>query len=124
MSQQRTGALGLTASQAAHALGVSIGTIRRWSDLGHLGSYRTPGGQRRFSEAHIREFIDSLQREAEAIQAARTAEGDASVEDAGTSGETARTSPVAQPADTPVARRRPTSERALGGARPTTGARR
>ena len=53
--------LGLSTSQAAHALGVSLGTIRRWSDLGYLQSYRTPGGQRRFSEAQIEQFVGSLQ---------------------------------------------------------------
>jgi excisionase family DNA binding protein len=54
--------LGLSTSQAAHALGVSLGTIRRWSDMGYLESYRTPGGQRRFSREQIDQFIDSLQR--------------------------------------------------------------
>ncbi len=55
--------LGLSTSQAARALGVSLGTIRRWSDLGYLQSYRTPGGQRRFSQHQIEEFIQSLQGE-------------------------------------------------------------
>jgi excisionase family DNA binding protein len=41
-------------------LGVSLGTVRRWSDLGHLESYRTPGGQRRFSREQIQTFVDSL----------------------------------------------------------------
>jgi excisionase family DNA binding protein len=54
--------LGLSTSQAAHALGVSLGTIRRWSDMGYLESYRTPGGQRRFSREQIDQFIGSLQR--------------------------------------------------------------
>ena len=53
--------LGLTISQAAQELGVSLGTIRRWSDMGYLESYRTPGGQRRFSQEHIDRFVDSLQ---------------------------------------------------------------
>ncbi len=55
--------LGLSTSQAARALGVSLGTIRRWSDMGYLQSYRTPGGQRRFSREQIQQFIDSLQRD-------------------------------------------------------------
>jgi excisionase family DNA binding protein len=54
-------ALGYSTSQAAHVLGVSLGTIRRWSDMGYLESYRTPGGQRRFSRAQIEHFIDTLQ---------------------------------------------------------------
>jgi excisionase family DNA binding protein len=55
--------LGLSTSQAARALGVSLGTIRRWSDMGYLESYRTPGGQRRFSREQIEQFIDSLHRQ-------------------------------------------------------------
>jgi excisionase family DNA binding protein len=54
--------LGLSTSQAAHALGVSLGTIRRWSDMGYLESYRTPGGQRRFSAEQIEQFLTRLQR--------------------------------------------------------------
>jgi excisionase family DNA binding protein len=54
--------LGLSTSQAAQALGVSLGTIRRWSDMGYLESYRTPGGQRRFSAEQIDQFLVKLQR--------------------------------------------------------------
>ena len=53
--------LGLTTSQAAHHLGVSLNTIRRWSDSGHLVGYRTPGGQRRFTVEQLDKFLDSLQ---------------------------------------------------------------
>ena len=56
--------LGLSTSQAAHALGVSLGTIRHWSDMGYLDSYRTPGGQRRFSSEQIQQFLVKLQRTA------------------------------------------------------------
>jgi excisionase family DNA binding protein len=52
--------LGLSTSEAARHLGVSLSTIRRWSDMGHLRGYRTPGGQRRFSVAQLDEFLDSL----------------------------------------------------------------
>jgi len=62
MEPIKTSPLGLSTSQAAQALGVSLGTIRRWSDMGYLESYRTPGGQRRFSREQIEQFIDSLQR--------------------------------------------------------------
>ncbi len=55
--------LGLSTSQAAQALGVSLGTIRRWSDMGYLHSYRTPGGQRRFSQAQIDQFVGSLEQQ-------------------------------------------------------------
>ncbi|HEX2016955.1 MAG TPA: helix-turn-helix domain-containing protein [Solirubrobacteraceae bacterium] len=52
--------LGLTTSQAARELGVSLSTVRRWTDLGYLHSYRTPGGQRRFSREQIESFLASL----------------------------------------------------------------
>ena len=45
--------LGLSISEAARVLGVSLSTVRRWSDAGVLPSYRTPGGQRRYSRAEI-----------------------------------------------------------------------
>jgi excisionase family DNA binding protein len=62
METAPTSPLGLSTSQAAHALGVSLGTIRRWSDMGYLESYRTPGGQRRFSSQQIEQFVGSLRR--------------------------------------------------------------
>jgi excisionase family DNA binding protein len=51
-----------TSSQAARYLGVSLATIRRWADAGHLDCYRTPGGQRRFSREQLDSFVGSLQR--------------------------------------------------------------
>ncbi|HWI22197.1 MAG TPA: helix-turn-helix domain-containing protein [Baekduia sp.] len=59
----RSKRLGLTTSEAAEHLGVSLSTIRRWSDAGHLAGYRTPGGQRRFSAEQLDAFITSLERE-------------------------------------------------------------
>lgn len=50
-----------TSSQAARYLGVSLATVRRWTDAGHISCYRTPGGQRRFSKDQLDGFIDSLQ---------------------------------------------------------------
>jgi excisionase family DNA binding protein len=58
----RNSPLGLSTSQAASALGVSLGTIRRWADMGYLESYRTPGGQRRFSVQQIEQFLETLQQ--------------------------------------------------------------
>jgi excisionase family DNA binding protein len=49
-----------TSSQAALYLGVSLATIRRWTDAGHIACYRTPGGQRRFSRPQLDGFIDSM----------------------------------------------------------------
>jgi excisionase family DNA binding protein len=58
-----------TSSQAARYLGVSLATIRRWTDAGHISCYRTPGGQRRFSRDQLDRFITSLQSDGETIRA-------------------------------------------------------
>ncbi len=63
MKQNIGSPLGLSTSQAAQALGVSLGTISRWSDMGYLQSYRTPGGQRRFSQEQIDQFVGSLEQQ-------------------------------------------------------------
>ena len=65
MNEADPSPLGLSTSQAARALGVSLGTIRRWSDMGYLDSYRTPGGQRRFSRQEIEQFVSSLRQSSE-----------------------------------------------------------
>jgi excisionase family DNA binding protein len=62
-----------TSSQAARYLGVSLATIRRWADAGHLTCYRTPGGQRRFSREQLDGFVESLRRSGELGQTARHA---------------------------------------------------
>jgi excisionase family DNA binding protein len=56
-----TSRLGLTTSEAARHLGVSLSTVRRWSDMGYLRGYRTPGGQRRFPVGELDEFVASLE---------------------------------------------------------------
>jgi excisionase family DNA binding protein len=58
-----------TSSQAAHYLGVSLATVRRWTDAGHIGCYRTPGGQRRFSRDQLDNFISSMQHDGHSDQA-------------------------------------------------------
>jgi excisionase family DNA binding protein len=57
-----------TSSQAARYLGVSLATIRRWTDAGHISCYRTPGGQRRFSRDQLDDFIASMHRDGPAIR--------------------------------------------------------
>jgi len=52
--------LGLSTSEAARHLGVSLSTVRRWSDAGYLRGYRTPGGQRRFTVEQLDAFLESL----------------------------------------------------------------
>jgi excisionase family DNA binding protein len=63
-----------TSSEAAHYLGVSLATIRRWTDAGHISCYRTPGGQRRFSRTQLDDFIMSMSHEvpSEEVIAQRT----------------------------------------------------
>jgi excisionase family DNA binding protein len=58
-----------TSSQAARYLGVSLATVRRWTDAGHVSCYRTPGGQRRFSRDQLDEFIASMRRGRQADRA-------------------------------------------------------
>lgn len=62
MPQNLSNRLGLSTSQVARQLGVSLGTVRRWSDMGYLRAYRTPGGQRRFSPQQVDEFVASLEQ--------------------------------------------------------------
>jgi excisionase family DNA binding protein len=52
-----------TSSQAARYLGVSLATIRRWTDAGHISCYRTPGGQRRFTREQLDVFMTSMHRD-------------------------------------------------------------
>jgi excisionase family DNA binding protein len=54
---------GLSIPQAAQVLGVSLGTVCRWSDVGYLESFRTERGQRRFSQEQIDRFIGLLERQ-------------------------------------------------------------
>lgn len=58
--QRRSAALELTVSEVARRLGVSVGTVRRWSDEGYLGYSRTPGGQRRYSEKALHTFTTRM----------------------------------------------------------------
>jgi len=57
-----------TSSQAARYLGVSLATIRRWTDAGHVSCYRTPGGQRRFSREQLDDFIATLHRDGPTVR--------------------------------------------------------
>jgi excisionase family DNA binding protein len=68
-----------TSSQAARYVGVSLATVRRWTDAGHIDCYRTPGGQRRFSRAQLDQFIASMQRSGSAESTAAVEHHDAQV---------------------------------------------
>jgi excisionase family DNA binding protein len=68
--RRRERQLVFTSSQAARYLGVSLATVRRWTDAGHVSCYRTPGGQRRFSRDQLDEFIASMQRDGSSARSA------------------------------------------------------
>jgi excisionase family DNA binding protein len=65
-----------TSSQAANYLGVSLATIRRWTDAGHISCYRTPGGQRRFARQQLDEFMSSMERDGATEHVPATAQHD------------------------------------------------
>jgi two-component system phosphate regulon response regulator OmpR len=48
----------LTLGQAAKFLGVAQSTIRKWSDLGRVPAFYTPGGHRRYRRRDLELFID------------------------------------------------------------------
>jgi excisionase family DNA binding protein len=47
----------LTLGQAAKYLGVAQSTIRKWSDLGRVPAFYTPGGHRRYRRADLDAFL-------------------------------------------------------------------
>ncbi|MCH7576816.1 MAG: helix-turn-helix domain-containing protein [Chloroflexi bacterium] len=53
----------LSVSSTADLLGVSVDTVRRLADAGHLPSYRLlPSGWRRFNAVDVLEFRERLRR--------------------------------------------------------------
>jgi excisionase family DNA binding protein len=52
----------LNVSDAAEFLGVSAGSLRKWSDQGLVPVYRTPGGQRRYSPGDLEDFLASMRQ--------------------------------------------------------------
>src|SRR5437762_9901320 len=48
----------LTLGQAAKYLGVAQSTIRKWSDLGRVPAFYTPGGHRRYRRSDLETFIE------------------------------------------------------------------
>jgi excisionase family DNA binding protein len=49
----------LSLGEAARLLGVTPNTLRRWTDRGHLSSFTTPGGHRRFPRPAIEALLPS-----------------------------------------------------------------
>ena len=60
----------LRLGEAADALGVSLNTLRRWTDSGRLTCYRSPGGHRRYRRSHV-EALLSLQYGAQGVPSPR-----------------------------------------------------
>jgi excisionase family DNA binding protein len=48
----------LTLGQAAKYLGVAQSTMRKWSDVGRVSAFYTPGGHRRYRRSDLDEFLD------------------------------------------------------------------
>jgi excisionase family DNA binding protein len=49
----------LTLGEAAKYLGVAQSTMRKWSDLGRVPAFYTPGGHRRYRRSDLDKFLDS-----------------------------------------------------------------
>lgn len=54
----------LNVGQAAAYLGISPASLRKWSNEGLIATYRTPGGQRRYSRDDLDRFIESMREPA------------------------------------------------------------
>lgn len=50
----------MSVGEAAAYLGVSPASLRKWSNSGLVPTYRTPGGQRRYSVEDLDEFMRSM----------------------------------------------------------------
>jgi excisionase family DNA binding protein len=48
----------LTLGQAAKYLGVAQSTMRKWSDVGRVSAFYTPGGHRRYKREDLDQFLD------------------------------------------------------------------
>src|SRR6059036_2174904 len=48
----------LTLGQAAKYLGVAQSTIRKWSDVGRVPAFYTPGGHRRYRRSDLDTFLE------------------------------------------------------------------
>ena len=52
--------MSLSIGETAEILGVSVKTVRRWTDSGKLKSVRSPSGHRRFNLADVLEVRDGI----------------------------------------------------------------
>jgi len=49
--------------EVAKFFNVNLRTITRWADAGLLSSWRTPGGQRRYSRVEVERFTEAEREE-------------------------------------------------------------
>ena len=52
----------LTLGQAATYVGVAQSTMRKWTDLGRVSSFKTPGGHRRYRRSELDQFLEGSGR--------------------------------------------------------------
>jgi excisionase family DNA binding protein len=53
----------MTPSECARAFGVDVKTVGRWTKLGLLKSFRTPGGHRRFFASDVRALQEASEQQ-------------------------------------------------------------
>ncbi|MEO5689815.1 MAG: response regulator [Burkholderiaceae bacterium] len=75
-SRAPLGSPSFSTAHLARRLGVSVPTVQRWVDLGHLKAWKTVGGHRRIDAESAENFIriQTQQRGGEAMDAASPAE--------------------------------------------------
>lgn len=47
----------LSPADAAHILGVHVGTLKRWANDGRIGAFKTPGGHWKFRRSDLDAFL-------------------------------------------------------------------
>jgi excisionase family DNA binding protein len=58
-----------TPRQLADVLGVSVQTVQRWADAGHVKAWKTPSGHRKIDGASAEALIRSMRSAADAVPA-------------------------------------------------------
>ena len=50
----------LNSKEVANILGINISTLKRWTDNGTIKCKKTPGGHRKFTMQHVREYLSLI----------------------------------------------------------------
>lgn len=64
MDRQIRPELLLRTSEAAERIGISVWTLRDWTDEGYVPRYLSPKGQRRYKASEIDEFMEKMREAA------------------------------------------------------------